>query len=315
MTGVVSGLLAAWGLDLVLGDPQSWPHPVRAMGKAAAWLETALTGALGRDRLSGILFTLILVGGTWLAAWALLAGAMALHPWLGWGLSVYLLTTCFATRDLADHALRVFRALKVGDLPLARSHLAHLVGRDTENLEEKEIVRGTVESVAESSVDGVLSPIVFAALGGAPLALAFKMASTLDSMVGHKNEKYLQFGWASARLDDALNWIPARLSRWIYPLAAKILGLRARDSWAIAWRDGHKSPSPNAAISEAAMAGALGVQLGGLNHYQGQSEERALLGEPLRELEADDILKAIQLMVMVSAWGLVLGLLPHFFAP
>jgi adenosylcobinamide-phosphate synthase len=170
---------------------------------------------------------------------------------------------------------------------------------------EREIVRASIESVAEGAVDGVLAPLFFAILGGAPLAMAYKAANTLDSMVGYRSEEYLDFGWASARLDDLLNYIPARLSRLLYPAAALVCGMRAADSWRISLRDGRKSPSPNAAISEAALAGALGVQLGGVNIYRGVPEERPRIGDPNREPAPGDIPRAVLWMYATSAAGLI----------
>lgn len=302
---VTASILAAFALDLALGDPRWLPHPVRLIGLVARGLEAAFAGVLGRNRFSGALFTLAIVGGAAAGTWALIRAAAGVDPRLGVAASTYLLFTSFAARDLDRHATRVGRALDQGDLPLARERLSMIVGRDTAALEEREIVRGTVESVAESTLDGVVAPLFFAFLGGAPAAMAFKAASTLDSLVGHKTERYLRFGWASARLDDVLNWIPARIAQGLYPLASLLVGLRAAPTWRVAWNDGQKSPSPNAGISEAALAGALGVRLGGINTYDGVPEERPHLGDALRDLERADIHRSVAWMYASSVLALL----------
>lgn len=289
-------VLGAFVLDLLLGDPRWFPHPVRLMGWSAVGLEWLFTRVLGRNRFSGILFTILIVGGFYALAWALLRAADRFDHRLALGLSTFLLYTCFAARDLDIESTRVFRDLERGDLEASRKSLSMIVGRETSRLDEPEITRAAVETVAENTVDGVISPLFFAILGGAPLALAFKAASTLDSMVGHRTPRYLKFGWASARLDDVLNFIPARLARLFYPLSSIICGLSAKDCWRIAWRDGQKSPSPNAGISEAAVAGALGVRLGGVNFYEGMELFRPHLGDPTRALDRRDIRRTVHLM-------------------
>jgi len=299
-------LLTAYVLDLLLGDPRWLPHPVRLVGRSARILEAALPRMLGRNQFSGLIFTLLIVGGAGWGTWALIRLASGVHYGLGLATTTYLLYASFAARDLDAHATRVAKALQRDDLPAAREKLSRIVGRDTAALDEREVVRGAVESVAESTLDGVLAPLFFAAIGGAPAAIAFKAASTLDSMVGHKTERYLRFGWASARLDDVLNWIPARLAKLIYPAASLLIGLRPGTTWTISWRDGRNSPSPNAGISEAALAGALGVRLGGTNTYDGIPEDRPFVGDPLRALEAADIRRSVAWMYASSFLALIL---------
>ncbi len=293
-------------LDFVAGDPHWFPHPVRVIGLIASNFEEFLANRFGRSRFSGFLFTIVIVGGTFLAVWGILTLAESIHHWLALGLTVYFFYTAFAAGDLDEESRRVFRALNRGDVEAARKDLSMIVGRDTAAMNEREIVRGAVETVAEGTVDGVLSPLVFAILGGAPFVLAYKAANTLDSMVGYRNERYRRFGWASAKLDDLLNFVPARLARVIYPAASLLCGLNASRCWSISMRDGRKSPSPNAAISEAALAGALGVRLGGMNFYRGKAEMRPYLGDPSRELEPADIRRAIRWMYVASALGFIL---------
>lgn len=299
-------VLGAFVIDLFLGDPRWFPHPVRLIGWSAIGLEWLLTRLFGRNRFSGIVFTILIVGGSYAAVWGLIWGANRLDHRLALGASTFLLYTCFAARDLDVEGSKVYKDLKRGDLGAARKSLSMIVGRETERLDEPEITRAAVETVAENTVDGVVSPLFFAILGGAPLAMAFKASNTLDSMVGHRTERYLYFGWASARLDDVLNFIPARLARLLYPVASFICGLSVVNCWRIVWRDGLKSPSPNAGISEAAVAGALGVRLGGVNYYQGTELFRPYLGDPTRPLERRDIRRAVHMMYATAVLVLLI---------
>jgi adenosylcobinamide-phosphate synthase len=198
----------------------------------------------------------------------------------------------------------VGRALETGSLDDARLAVARIVGRDTAQLSEAEVVRATVETVAESTSDGIVAPLFFLVLGGAPLALAYKAISTLDSMVGHLDEQYRYFGWASARLDDVANWIPARLTALVIVVSASVVfrnGERRKRAWHVLWRDGKKHPSPNGGRPEAAMAGALGVQLGGTNFYEGVPSARPVLGESVRSLSPPCIDEALRVMWVVFA--------------
>ncbi|HEV3025727.1 MAG TPA: adenosylcobinamide-phosphate synthase CbiB [Pirellulales bacterium] len=301
-------LPAAFALDLALGDPRWLPHPVRLIGLAATYLERLFVYCLGRTYLAGLLFTTVIVAGTWAVAASLVVAATAWDWRAGLAAQALLLYTTLAARDLDVESGRVYRALADRDLVAARGALSMIVGRDTQLLNEAEVVRAAVETVAESSVDGVVAPLVFALVGGAPAAMAYKAVNTLDSMVGHRDERYIRFGWASARLDDLVNFVPARLARLLYPLASLACGYDAVRTWRVAWRDGGKSPSPNAGISEAAVAGALGVRLGGTNFYDGVACVRPYLGESLVPLDRQHVRAAIRLMYCVSALTLLLGL-------
>jgi adenosylcobinamide-phosphate synthase len=301
-------LLAAFVLDLALGDPRWLPHPARLIGLSAATLEKVLVLSLGRTYFAGLIFTAVIVCGAWVVTAVLVALAFNWDWRAGLTVQTLLLYTTLAARDLAVESRHVLHALADDDLPRARRALSMIVGRDTQNLDETELVRATVETVAESSVDGVVAPLVFAILGGAPAAMAYKAINTLDSMVGHRDERYVRFGWASARLDDLGNLIPARLARLLYPIASLVCGYDAAGAWRIAWRDGRKSPSPNAGIPEAAVAGALGVRLGGTNFYGGIPSMRPYVGDSLAPLERNHIPAAIRLMFGVSVLTLFLGL-------
>ncbi len=225
----------------------------------------------------------------------------ALHPSFGIVAAAWLASTTVAAKGLAQAAYRVLRPLQSGDLAVARRRVGEIVGRDTATLGESEIARAAVETVAENTVDACVAPLFFTLLGGAPGAMAYRAINTLDSMLGHKNETYVHFGWASARLDDLANWIPARLAGIIIPLAAVCVGGNPLRAWQAMIRDARKHPSPNAGLPEAAVAGALGVQLGGLNFYQGVPEHRAVLGERLRPLTGDHIAQTVKIMVITSA--------------
>ena len=248
---------------------------------------------------------LTVLAATTLASLLFVMGATMIHPIVGDVVSIALLYNCFAGRDLARHSARVYRALADDDLPEARRRVSMLVGRDTEHLDEPEIVRGAVESVAENMVDGVTAPLFFAVLGGPVGALLYKAVNTLDSTFGYKNERYLQFGWASARFDDVVNYIPARLTAPLVAFTAALLGLRPLGAWRIFQRDGRKHPSPNSGLTEAAVAGALGVQLGGLNYYFGEPSERPRMGDPIHKLERRHILQTNRLMLLTSFFALI----------
>jgi adenosylcobinamide-phosphate synthase len=293
-------VITALAVDMVFGDPRWFPHPVKFIGRLAVALEAPTRRVFRNPRLAGVVTVAVTVGAAALAAWGMVAGARRIHPWLADAVAVLLLYTCFAARDLAAHALDVFQALSRGDVELARSRVARMVGRDTATLDEPGIVRATVESVAENTVDGVTAPLFFAVLGGPALAMAYKAASTLDSTFGYKNERYLKFGWASARLDDAAAWLPARLTFPLVALAAALVGGRPASAWKYGRRDCRKHASPNAGLPEAAFAGALGVQLGGLLLRHGRPIEMPRLGEPREALDRRHIPRSVALMFAVS---------------
>jgi adenosylcobinamide-phosphate synthase len=293
-------LLAAIGLDMLWGDSRRLPHPVKGMGALAMALEEPLRKRIADPRLAGIATVLIVVTMTAATAAGLLTAAYRLHPLAGDVLSILLLSTCLAGRDLAAHAWRVFNALRLGNLELARERVAWMVGRDTAPMNRADIVRATVESVAENTVDGVTAPLFWAVVLGPVGALAYKAASTLDSTFGYKNERYLHFGWASARLDDLLNYLPARLTLPLTVMAAALLGLRPKDTWHIALRDWHKHASPNSGWSEAATAGALGIRLGGPVYRQGKPCDMPLFGDAGAPLAPTHIEQAVRLMLLTS---------------
>ena len=300
-------LVIAFVLDLILGDPEHWPHPVRWIGSLIVSTEDFLRRYFPRrERLAGVFLTLIVCAVTYGITFAIVYFSYRIYFWAGFIVESFLIYTALSVKSLSMAALDVFQKLKLGDLESARQAVGKIVGRDTEHMSEREVTRAAVETVAENTVDGILSPLFFAMLGGAPLAMLFKAASTLDSMVGYRNERYKDFGWASARFDDMLNFIPARVCYLLIPGAAWILKLDFKNAFQIVCRDGQKHSSPNSGIAEAAFAGALNVQLGGTNFRSGKAMEYPLLGDG-NGPQLDDIPKAVNLSLAVSSiWLLFL---------
>ncbi|GIP29433.1 cobalamin biosynthesis protein CobD [Paenibacillus sp. J23TS9] len=310
LTAIVM-LAAAFILDLLIGDPRWIPHPVIGMGKAIKKLEAWIRRSFQLENLkrAGVLLPVLVAGGSLVITWALLKLLSLIHPWLAWAAEVVLIATTIAVKGLKDAGLEVYRHLKQGDLPAARNSLGMIVGRETSHLDEPEIVRGTVETVAENIVDAVISPLLYALIGGTPLAMAYRAVNTLDSMVGYKNEKYIHLGWASARLDDIANWIPARLTALLLTLSALILRMDYKRAFRMVRRDARRHPSPNSGFPESAVAGALGIRLGGTNVYHGVSSFRAYMGDATRPMEARDIRLTNRLLLTVSVLFVVLELL------
>lgn len=305
-------IIAAIVLDLILGDPRWFPHPVKFIGRFAASLEAPYRKIFPNPRLAGVITVLSVLAVTGLVTYAVIAAAGFIHPWAGDAVSILLLYTTLSAKDLRDHSMNVYHALDAGNLGEARGKVAMLVGRDTDVLDEAGVVRATVESVAENTVDGVTAPLLFGIIAGPVGAMLYKAINTLDSTFGYKNERYLQFGWASARLDDLANFIPARLTALVIPVAAAVLGLSPLNSLKILLRDRKKHPSPNSGMSEAAMAGALNIQLGGLNHYFGQPSFRPTMGDPVRTLEKEDIRRVNALMYATFFMSAVVFLLLRY---
>ena len=264
-------LLTAYILDLVLGDPQGWPHPVRWMGRMISWGERWV-GRLSRsptgELLGGAVLANSLVAISFLASRYAIERLSRRRKKVGLTAEVLLAWTCLATRSLQREAGEVVDALDAEDLPTARVRLSRIVGRDTIHLDEAAICRAVIETVAESTCDGVIAPLTFLAVGGVPAAMAYKAINTLDSMIGHKEQPYTHMGWCAARTDDLANFLPARLTALCIVVAAALVRQDAAAAWRIWHRDGSKHLSPNAGQCEAAMAGALGVRLGGTEYLR-----------------------------------------------
>ncbi|HSV89908.1 MAG TPA: adenosylcobinamide-phosphate synthase CbiB [Nitrospiraceae bacterium] len=311
MTG--GELAVACLLDAAVGDPRWFPHPVRWMGSIVDWCDRRVHRVLlspAQQRMAGVFLAVVLPAGAYAAGVLLIWFGNSVDTMWGSVATVLLAWTTLAARDLIDHVVSVQRALQSVSLIAARAAVAKIVGRDTEEMDESDIVRATVETIAESTADGIMAPLFYLVLGGAPLALAYKAISTLDSMIGHLDDRYRWFGWASARLDDAANFLPARITALLLVLSAGIVSRSwpaARQAWRILVRDGSHHPSPNSGRPEAAMAGALGVQLGGINRYDGLPIERPWLGDPDQPLTRAHIGIALTLMLWTSLTGVLLG--------
>lgn len=297
-------IFIAYLVDLAVGDPAVLPHPVVLMGKVIDFLEglmRRIASSRAMLRMAGALTAAVVVTGSWLLTFLLVKWMFNIHYWLGTALTVWLISTTMAGRGLASAAGEIFDLLMNGNLSEARRKVGWIVGRDTEKMDSGEVTRATVETVAENIVDGIVSPIFYAFIGGAPLAMAYRAVNTLDSMLGYKNERYIDFGMISARLDDLANYIPARLTGILLLVAAFLSRMRPRRALAAILRDAPGHPSPNSGIPEAAVAGALGVRLGGLNYYHGRESFRAYMGENLTPLEPKHIKQATNLMYLTSS--------------
>lgn len=299
-------LPAAFVLDLICGDPHSFPHPVRWMGRAIAALEPRFKKMSSNLVLAGAAYAVTLITGTWLLTYLIIAAAAAVHPWLGYGIEIILIYFCIAARSLQDAALKIRESLVQNRVDEARQQVAMVVGRDVAHYNAEGIARAVVETVAENLVDGVTAPLFFAALGGAPLAMAYKMINTLDSMVGYKNESYIKFGKAAARIDDIANFVPARLSIMAVALASQILAGTGERSLKTAIREGAHHSSPNAGFAEAAFAGALCVKLNGPNYYQGRLVDKPYIGIRFGRAETAHIRKACDIMLLSSVLWLAM---------
>ncbi len=314
-TAIVCGFL----LDLVLGDPAWMPHPVVMIGRWISHLERMLRRTLPQtergELFGGIVLVVCVVLGVFAAAQGIYIVAAWIHPILAWMVQVVWCWQALAAKGLADESLRVYRCLvEAGSLADARRAVARIVGRDTEGLSREGVVRATVETVAENYSDGVFAPLFYLAVGGAPLGLAYKAVNTMDSMLGYQNERYLYFGRAAARLDDAAGYVPSRIAALFLIVSAPFAGGNAKNAWRIWRRDRRNHASPNAAQTEAACAGALGVQLAGPASYFGKRYDKPFIGDAVRQIDADDILAAVKMMYAASVLSLFLVTAVRFLA-
>ena len=298
-------IFLAYLLDLWIGDPKNFPHPVRWIGQTARALEALARRVVSNPFVAGCVTTVSLLLIVIIGAWSMLWVLEGIHPYLKVCGSVYIVYACLSVRSLYDESKPVADYLYKDQIDEARSSLSHIVGRDTESLDKNEMSRATVETVAENTIDGIVAPLFYACLGGAPLALGYKCINTLDSMFGYRNEVYERFGKFSARLDDVANWIPARIGGALMILASWFCGYRVLNALQIMLRDGRKHLSPNAGIPEAAMAGALGLQLSGPSSYGGTTVNKPCIGDPLKEIETSDISRSHRVMFTTSFLSLV----------
>lgn len=297
-------ILLAFLVDLALGDPPAMPHPVRLFGFLIAQGERLVRKiALSNRALfcGGAVVAVMLTCGVFAGAWTFIRLLGHASPAAASIVAVYLAYSTLSVRGLADAGTTVVTHLQNKDLAQARSSLAMIVGRDTDTLDEPEILRAVTETIAENCCDGVVAPLFYLSVGGVPAAIAYKAINTLDSMIGYKNERYFFFGKFAARLDDVANFIPARLTAILVTVAAYCLRLNARDALRATWRDARLQPSPNSGYPEAAFAGALGIRLGGLNFYAGKSSQKAYLGETRRPLSLDIFPEVRRLFYVTSS--------------
>lgn len=305
-------LLFGYLLDLVIGDPLWLPHPVRLIGWGISKMESLLRGKQPctpqKERAKGFILAFTIPALAYLVSWSILWAAKRIHPIVGFFLESWFCFQILAVHSLWAESMRVWKLLLIGDTEGARHAVSMIVGRDTQSLDEKGIMKAAIETVAENTGDGVIAPLFFMALGGAPLGFCYKAISTLDSMVGYRNEKYRYFGTASARLDDLVNFIPARLSGILFIVAAPLCRLDGKNAFKIFLRDRKKHDSPNSAHPEAACAGALRIALAGDAYYGGELHHKPVLGDDLRPVEANDILQANRLMTTATAFMMPLAL-------
>ena len=307
----VWAVLGGFVLDALFGDPAWLPHPVVYMGKAISKLEKFLRPRLPKtpqgELLGGAIVAFCLPVGTFLLTGLVCWGAARLHPLLGLAVQMFWCGQALAARGLVQESTNVYKELKKPDLPGARKAVSRIVGRDTAELTAEGVTKAAVETVAENASDGVIAPLLYMLIGGAPLALTYKAINTMDSMLGYKNEKYLYFGRIPAKLDDAANYLPSRLAALLWVAAAAFTHNDAKGAWKIWRRDRRNHASPNSAQTESACAGALGVQLAGPAYYFGQYYPKLTIGDALRPIEPEDILRANRMMYVASSFALAWG--------
>ena len=307
-------IYTGYALDLIIGDPYSFPHPVRYIGKLISIVEKQIRKITSSDKglkIAGFFLWFIVVGATF-GITTLVLQLFKFNKLAYFIVNTILIYTTLATKCLKDESVKIYKVLKTGDLDKSRIQLSYIVGRDTTNLNEKEIVRATVETVAENTVDGIIAPLFYGFIGGAPLAMAYKAVNTLDSTVGYKNDKYYYLGFASAKIDDIANYIPARLGVVLLSLGSLFAGFNFKNALKIGIRDRKNHKSPNCAFSEGAVAGALGIQLGGTNVYFGKEVYKPTIGDKTREIEIEDIVRTNKIMYSSSIISIIIFTVAYY---
>lgn len=306
----LAAIIAGFILDLIFGDPHWLPHPICLIGNLIGFIERNLRPRLEPNKgallLGGALMVIIVLVISFVVPMAILLAAGMVSPWLAFALETLMCYQIFATKCLRDESMKVYTALHNHDLADARVKLSWIVGRDTQNLDEEEITKGAVETVAENTADGIIAPMFYMFLGGVPLAFLYKGINTMDSMVGYKNDKFLYFGRCAAKLDDLANLLPARITGLVMIGAAFVLGLDGKNAWKIFWRDRYNHLSPNSAMTESVTAGALNIQLGGDHFYFGKLVHKDTIGDDIRPVCPGDIVKTNRLLYMTAVLCLVL---------
>ena len=306
----MAAIIAGFILDLIFGDPHWLPHPICLIGNLIGFIEGNLRPRLEPNKnallLGGALMVIIVLVISFAVPMAILLAAGMVSPWLAFALETLMCYQIFATKCLRDESMKVYDALHNNDLADARVKLSWIVGRDTQNLDEEEITKGAVETVAENTADGIIAPMFYMFLGGVPLAFLYKGINTMDSMVGYKNDKFLYFGRCAAKLDDVANLIPARITGLVMIAAAFLVGLDGKNAWKIFWRDRYNHLSPNSAMTESVTAGALNIQLGGDHFYFGKLVHKDTIGDDIRPVCPEDIKKTNNLLYMTAVLCLLL---------
>jgi len=309
-------LLLGFLLDLLIGDPQGWPHSVILIGKLISFLEKTLRGVFprtpGGEKAAGAVLWLLTAAVSLLVPLGLLRLARAVSPWLALALESIMIWQVLATKSLRDESMKVFRALETGDIRKARTAVSMIVGRDVEMLDDAGVTRAAVETVAENTSDGVVAPLIFLALGGAPLGFFYKAVNTMDSMLGYVEEPYKNVGLVPAKMDDVLNFLPARISALLMLLGGGLLGMNVKNGWRIFRRDRYKHASPNSAQTESVCAGLLGLRLAGDAWYHGVLHKKEYIGDELRSVEHEDIPRAGSLLYATALLALLLAVTIRF---
>lgn len=300
-------LVLGFFIDLLVGDPRWLYHPVRIIGNGISFLESCFRrwfpATQKGERMGGFLLVILICAGSALVPLGILYVAYEIHTLLGIGMETFFCYQMLAVKSLKQESMRVFEELEKGDLKGARYAVSMIVGRDTQSLDEVGVTKAAVETVAENTSDGIIAPLFYMAIGGPVLMFFYKGVNTMDSMVGYKNEKYLNFGRYAAKLDDLLNYIPARISAWLMIAGARVLGFDSKNAVKIFKRDRYNHASPNSAQTEAVMAGALDIQLAGNAYYFGKLCEKPTIGDAIRPVEKKDVPRANQLLYVSAALG------------
>ncbi|MCF0151404.1 MAG: cobalamin biosynthesis protein CobD [Firmicutes bacterium] len=310
MKSSLAALAAGYCIDLIVGDPHGLPHPVIFIGKLISLCEKLLrkvfsAGKRG-ERAAGLVLWILVASVSTLVPWGLLKLLDRLHPLAAFGAETLMCWQILATRSLRDESMKVYLALQTGDLNASRKAVSMIVGRDTDRLDEQGVTRAAVETVAENTSDGIVAPMVFLALGGAPAGFFYKAVNTMDSMIGYIDPPYTHLGFVAAKMDDVMNYLPARLSALLMLAAGGFLGMNVNNGKKVFLRDRYNHASPNSAQTESVCAGLLGLQLAGDAWYGGVLHKKSFIGDPLRPIEAEDIPRACRLLYVTSFLSLLL---------
>ena len=296
-------------LDIIIGDPNNPFHPVRGIGYIASKLEIMFRSILKKYlKLAGLMVWIFTVTLTFIITFGIINIAKKFNIYFGIIFEGILIYFCIASKGLVVEGYNVIKFLLADDLEGARKQLSFIVGRDTASLNKQGIIKAVVETIAENMADGIIAPLLYAGIFGAPLAFAYKAVNTLDSMFGYKNDKYIDFGYFPAKLDDVFNYIPARITGILIVITAAILRYDYKNSYRIYKRDRYNHTSPNSAHPEAAIAGTLGVQLGGANYYFGKLVEKPTIGDKLKEIQIEDVYKTAKVLYLSSFMGFIIAL-------